>query len=115
MLLLLLCLAVAVLTQHGRLLFSFAVRVRVWLTFSGSREGSLRPSCADHTAVAAVAAVAVNVADVDAPNPDVSRNHDVYRFCREWSCFEGQANVKSMVRSSPHCWLRFCLGVAQKF
>jgi hypothetical protein len=58
------------------------------------------------------AAVDVNA---DAPNPDVSRNHDVHRFYREWSCFEGQANVKRMVRSSLHCWSRFSLRVAQKF
>jgi hypothetical protein len=54
-------------------------------------------------------------ADVDAPNPDVSRNHDVYRFCREWSCFEGQADVKRMVKSSPHYWSWFSLEVALKF
>jgi hypothetical protein len=53
--------------------------------------------------------------DVDAPNPVVSRNHDVSRFCREWSCFEGQADVKRMDMSSPHCWSRFSPGVAPKF
>jgi hypothetical protein len=43
--------------------------------------------------------------DVDAM-PQIltfSPNHDVYRFCRAWSCLEGQANVKKMLLSSPHC------------
>jgi hypothetical protein len=49
--------------------------------------------------------------DEDAPNPDVSRNHDVYRFCREWSCFEGQADVKRMVsRGLVLGWLKRFVG-----
>jgi hypothetical protein len=38
--------------------------------------------------------------DVDAPNPDVSRNHDVYRFCREWSCFEGRCEENDEILSA---------------